>query len=261
MILGYLGRHVTRDLVYVLDLSVFTYRAVSGMFRQGWLQDKATRVSALHQVIFSGIDAIPIVFVFALLIGLSVSSQFFLTLDVLDENKEVMQLLLRLMTLELGALLSAFIVIGRSGAAITVDLGHMSVNREIDGLVLLGIDIHHFFIFPRLVGLAVSQLVLAVLFSAICMLSGMVFSAYLEATSVMKYLVLLPDSFTSLDVVLFVLKNLFFGLVIGAIACFHGLRVGVSATEVPQATQRAIINAMLIIFFLDGLFVILAQSI
>jgi phospholipid/cholesterol/gamma-HCH transport system permease protein len=82
-------------------------------------------------------------------------------------------------------------------------------------------------------------------------------TAMLGGSSYLKYLTEIPLAFDPYDLLLFLLKNLFFGLIIGATACFHGLRVELSTTEVPQQTQRAIVNSLTLIFVLDGLFALL----
>ena len=63
----------------------------------------------------------------------------------------------------------------------------------------------------------------------------------------------IPLAFDPVALIGFIVKNVMFGLIIGAGACYHGLRVGVSPTEVPQETQRAIVNSLVLIFLLDGL--------
>ena len=71
-----------------------------------------------------------------------------------------------------------------------------------------------------------------------------------------KYLLILLDAFTPPELLVFLLKNLLFGLIMGAVACFHGLQVEKSITELPQQTQQAIVNSLVLIFVFDGLFVI-----
>ena len=85
------------------------------------------------------------------------------------------------------------------------------------------------------------------------MVFGIIFSALQDSPSNYKYLFILADSFLPYELIIFIFKNLLFGLIIGATACFHGLRVEQSVTELPQQTQQAIVNSLLIIFIVDGL--------
>ena len=258
-LIGRLGRIAGNTFVYVLELMYFTFSVIFESKRHGLLRDKATRTATLHQVIFSGIDSLPSVLFLSVLIGISIAAQFFVTIDLLGEDEEMIRLLARLVALELGSLLTAFVLIGRSGSAITVDLGNMKVNRELDGLVALGIDVNRLFVFPRLLGLVVSQLVLAVFFTTIALLSGMIFNAFMESSSLIKYMAMLPSAFLPIELAVFMLKNLAFGLMIGATACFHGLKVGHSVTEVPQAAQRAIMQATLMVIVIDFVMMLVLQ--
>ena len=98
-----------------------------------------------------------------------------------------------------------------------------------------------------------------VYFSIISVISGVAVTAMLGGSSYLKYLTEIPLAFDPYDLLLFLVKNLIFGLLIGAAACFHGLRVEFSTTEIPQQTQRAIVNSLSLVFILDGLFALLVQ--
>jgi phospholipid/cholesterol/gamma-HCH transport system permease protein len=189
-----------------------------------------------------------------LAIGLSVTAQLIFIVQVFAEDADVVRLLVELVALELGSLVTAFVLIGRSGSAIAIDLGNISLHREAEGLEILGINVNDFFVLPRLGGMAISQLVLAVYFSTLAIVTGIAFAAMLESTTNFKYLFAVASAFDLIELAAFVVKNLLFGLIIGATACFHGLNVGVSATEVPQEAQRAIVNALILVFLLDGVF-------
>lgn len=251
-LLGIVGRRTTIAAFYTIDLTLFTVHALRSLAKRPQRFNRASRATILAQVIFAGIDALPAVILLALLVGFIVTAQLILTMQVVAQDADVLRLLVTLVALEFGSLLTAFVVIGRSGSAITVDIGNMAQRREIEGLILLGIDTQLFFVAPRLIGLAISQLVLATFFSVIALVSGVVFAALIESPANFRFLLELDLFFEPVMLLSFVIKNLLFGLVIAAAACFHGLSVGVSVTEVPQATQRAIINALVIVFFIDG---------
>jgi phospholipid/cholesterol/gamma-HCH transport system permease protein len=250
------GRRTILSLRYVWKLAAFTWSVLT--FWQG--QDAGrgfNRRAVVGQIIFSGIDALPTISIIAVALGLSVCAQFILLLQSVTSDKDLMHILSQTLVLELAPLLTAFILTGRSGSAIAVDLGNMNQRGEIQGLECLGIDTPRYFAFPRIVGLMFSQLCLAIYFSLIIMVVGVVFSAFLSSPANYKYLFILADSIALYDLMLFVVKNALFGLLIGAIACFHGFRVGASVTEVPQQTQIAIVNALVLVFVVDGLMVLL----
>lgn len=257
VVTGAVGRQALRIPHYLLDLTTFILRAFREWRHQSNLFNHATYMSVVVQVIFSGVDALPAITLLALASGLSITYQLITTVQVFGTTTDVVNLLTQIVALEFGSLLTAITLIGRSGSAITVDLANMKQNREIEGLELLGINVNHFFITPRLLGTTIAQLVLAVYFSIISLISGVMVTALLGGSSYLNYLTEIPLAFNPNDLLLFLLKNSFFGLLIGASACFHGLRVELSPTEVPQQTQRAIVNSLTLVFLLDGLFALL----
>lgn len=257
--IGIVGRQVLRIPHYLLDLTTFILQALRDWRHESNLFNRATYISLVGQMIFSGVDALPAITVLALASGLSITHQLITTVQVFGTTADVVNLLTQIVALEFGSLLTAIILIGRSGSAIAVDLANMKLNKEIEGLELLGINVNHFFVTPRLLGTTIAQLVLAVYFSIISVISGVAVTAMLGGSSYLKYLTEIPLAFDPYDLLLFLVKNLIFGLLIGAAACFHGLRVEFSTTEIPQQTQRAIVNSLSLVFILDGLFALLVQ--
>jgi phospholipid/cholesterol/gamma-HCH transport system permease protein len=258
LISGMAGRQALRLPRYILELTLFTLQALREWREHSSLRNRATYSSFVSQIIFTGIDALPPIILLSLASGVSITSMLLKNVQVFGSTADIVGILSDVVALELGCLLTAVILVGRSGSAIAIDLGNMKLNREIEGLELLGINVNHLFITPRLLGTAVSQLVLAIFFSSLSVVSAIAFNATLYSTSYWKYLGEIPLAFDPADLFLFVVKNLLFGLIIGVTACYHGLQVQRSATEIPQQSQRAIVNSLSIIFILDGLFAIVS---
>lgn len=253
VVTGALGRRILRTGRYLADLTVFVLHALFGRRGERSPFNRATYQAAITQVIFTGIDALPAVLLLATAVGAAITAPLILWLGTLGAQDSVAGMLTGFVGLELAPLLTAVIVIGRTGSAITVDLGNMQLRREVEGLALLGIDVQDLFVAPRLVGVAVSQLALAVFFALFSVVTGVFFSAIAESFSQLGYLLAAPLALDPGDLVTFTLKNLLFGVIIGGAACYHGLLVRRSPTELPQQTQRSIINTMVVIFLLDGL--------
>jgi phospholipid/cholesterol/gamma-HCH transport system permease protein len=256
---GMIGRSAIDAMLYVVDITVFIMEAMRDWKRHGGVFNRAGRQSVITQIIFSGVDALPTITVLSIAIGVSVTAQLIFLLQTFATENEITYVLTRVVALELGSLLTAIIVIGRSGSAIAVDLGNMTLNQEVEGLELLGVDVNNYFVTPRLLGVAFSQLALAIYFASLALLVGITIAALVDNTANFKHLFALANAFEPQELIIFLIKNLLFGLIIGATACFHGLRVGVSVTEVPQETQRAIVNSLILIFLLDGLFALLMR--
>lgn len=234
------------------------------VFRRGFIYNRQHPKNILikqaitAQVIFSGIDALfPTLFILSLLIGFSVSAQLIWFFQSFATEKEVIRLLTQFVALQLSPTLTAIVLIARSGSAITVDLGNMNINNEIKGLSLLGIDPYIHLVYPRLIALAFSQMALAIYCSIFSMLFGVLFSGLFDSPSNFKYFFILMDSFTISELMLFLINNAICGITIAAYACFYGFNVKKSVTEVPQATQHAIIKSLMAIFFINAFFALL----
>lgn len=253
-----IGYSTRQTILTELELMLFA----STVLRRGLIfvgrneHNGVIRNALVTQIIFSGIDSfIPTMLLVSVATGVS-AAELILTLQAYGSEKEVVNLLIHFLALQLSPLLTAIVLICRSGSAVAVDMGNMAINREIRGLELLGIDVLVYLGFPRMVGIAISQIVLAVYFSCVAVILGIFFSVLLESSSNFKYFFLLIASITPQELVEFLFKNMLFGLIIGSNACFHGLRVKYSVTEVPQETQQAIIHSLISIFFLNALFVL-----
>jgi len=186
-----------------------------------------------------------------------VTAQLILFFQTFATEKEVITMLTHFVTLQFTPTLTSIMIIARSGSAITVDLGNMSVNHEIKGLALLGIDPYIYLAYPRLIGLAISQVTLAVYFSILTISFGIFFSALLDSPTNFKYFYLLINSVSFTEIILFLINNAICGVTIAAYACYFGLNVKESVTEVPQATQKAIASSLLAIFLINTFFVFL----
>lgn len=253
-VLGWTGRRTLALGGYLLDLTVFIARALREWFHRGRLWNRATRQSLVAQIIFTGVDALPVASVLALAVGLSITTQILALARALGSESEVARLLTTIVGVELSPLLTAIVLIGRSGSAIAVDLGSMKLRGEVQGLELLGIDVGDFFVTPRLLGAAVAQLVLAVYFAAIALFGGVLLNGLLSGGGAPHALLHLAEALQPAQLAAFVLKNLLFGVILAGTACFHALGVRVSPTELPQQTQRAIVTSLVLVFLVDGLF-------
>ena len=127
---------------------------------------------------------------------------------------------------ELGPLLTALLVIARSGTAVASELGSMQVNKEMDALKTMGINPLSFVIFPRLIGGVVSVICLAFYFVLFATLSGATVCWLVKGMPFGVYFTSLAQAAGLSDVLVFFTKNLFGGLIIFAVSCYQGLQVG-----------------------------------
>jgi phospholipid/cholesterol/gamma-HCH transport system permease protein len=213
--------------------------------------------AVVREVIFDGIDSlIPTGLILGGVIGFSITAQLIIVLQSLGAETKVVNILISFVALELSPLIAALIIICRGGSALSIVIGNMSINQEVKGLELLGIDVLVYLAFPSVVGKAISQISLSVYFATLSVALGIFFSAIFDSPSNLKFFSILIDSIEPIDLVYFLVKNTLFGLIIGANACYHGLHVSRSVTEVPQRTHKAIMHSMLAVFVINALFML-----
>lgn len=257
--LGWTGRRSLSLGGYLLDLTVFILHALRDWFGRGRLFNRATRQALVTQVIFTGVDALPVVTLLALAVGVSITSQLLMLAQALGSERDVAGMLTGIVGVELSSLLTAIVLIGRSGSAIAVDTGYMKLHGEVEALELLGINVREFFVTPRILGAAVAQMTLAVYFAAIALFGGVFLNGLIFHLETAHQLRHLAQALQPAQVAIFIFKNLLFGVIIAGTACFHGLRVRQSPTELPQHTQRAIVTSLVLVFLVDGLLAVVAQ--
>lgn len=249
--LGRPGRFTLQRLSYLLNLTTFTIFSLFYWFKKHRLFRRSSYQPLVTQIIFTGIDAMAVITILALLTGFIFTFRLIALFGSVEDSASI---LIYLVGLEIGPMMSAITLISRTGSAITVDLGNMKLHREIESLENMGFDIHEYMVAPRILATSVSQLAISVYFTLITIVFGVLLSGLLLSKTHFKSLTHLAQVGDPLVIPIFILKNILFGVVIGATACFHGLQVNMSPTEVPQQTQRSIVHTLIMLFVIDGIF-------
>lgn len=238
-------------------MSVLT--AVLGMSLQKRHWPRTVREVLARQVLFTGVEAVTLTAGIAVLAGVSVVMQAQLWLTRLGQSGMLGPLLVGLVLREVGPLLVIFIIIGRSVTAMAAELASMRAHGEVHCLDAQGIDPMVYLVLPRVLGAGVAAVGLAVVFVAVCLLSGGMavgLSGSLSGGPLQLIQVVLAATDVS-DVAVFLWKTLAAGLLVGMIACVEGLSSGGRATEVPQATTRAVVRAISLVMILYALTAVL----
>ena len=206
-ITGYPGRFITRAILYVINLFTFSTLALRDWYKNNKIFSSKSYTSTVAQIIFTGIGARPTITLLGLAAGFVFTFRLISILDSVGAADDIVDLLVTIIGLGIGPFLAAIILISRTGSAIVVDLGNMKLHREIEGLELLGINISSYLIAPRLIGTAISQLVVTVYFTFIALVFGITLSALLVSTSHLDFLIEIGTAFTPHLVLVFVLGN------------------------------------------------------
>lgn len=238
------GRPIVNLIFYslkILEMMYLSFRTT--LFYQ--TQGVRTLVSVIcAQIYFTGWQAMPIISVLGLATGAIVILQSSIQLSIFGSASMLGDILVVILIREVGPLITALIVIARSGTAVSSEIGNMRANLEIEALKSLGINPMSYIIFPRVVGGVISVLCLAFYFSAIALIGGFAVSLLINDMPLAFYLETLANAVSRYDVLIFLLKNGFSGIAIFVVSCFQGLSVQQSLHEVPQATTRAVVHSI-----------------
>jgi phospholipid/cholesterol/gamma-HCH transport system permease protein len=200
------------------------------------------------QILFTGWDALKVIGFVAFLIGAVV----FIIGSTISQTigaKQIYGILAKYVLIrELAPLITAIILIARSGTAIATEIGNMKVNNEIDVLRSMGIDIRHYIIGPRIIGFIISILGLTCFFVFIGIAGGYIIPYFLEDLRLSTYINTIFSSVSLYDIGVLILKGIVFGLIIATISCYNGFLVQRSSTEVPIYSTRGVVSSLNLCF-------------
>jgi phospholipid/cholesterol/gamma-HCH transport system permease protein len=203
---------------------------------------------------------VPIVVVINFLIGFVLAYMAARALVMFGANVYVADLVGIGMTRQLGPLMTAIIVVGRSGAAYTTELGSMKVDQEIDALRTLGLEPFGWLVIPRLIALVLVLPVLTLLADVMGMLGGQVVAVTSLGLTPRGYLNELRSALTPWDVQSGLILSLAFSLAVGLIACEQGFAASGGPQGVGRRTTSAVVTALFAIVLLDALITILYRA-
>ncbi len=205
------------------------------------------------QIRFTGLDALGLVSGTALLLGAVTLIQAFSQLSGLGAENYIGVLMVLIILRELGPLLTAVLVIGRSSTAIAAELGAMQLNGEVDALAVHGVNPYQYLLLPRWLGVLISLFVLVVFFDAAALAGGFLVAKLKYDVTFGFYMDSVRQSLSNRDFAATLLKILLFAGAITFHACHFGLRIRRSQTEIPQAVTKTVVSALVAVFALDGL--------
>ena len=230
---------------------------VSAPFHRGGL-----RLSdVFEQMVRVGVEALPMAYLTAFSIGLTLAIQGADQLTELGATYLVPSLVCLSLLKGVGPLLIGVIVIGRSGSAVTAELGAMKVSEEIEALNVMAIDPTRFLVIPRFIAMLVMLPALTVFGNYIGMVGGWIIARFTLDITTLEYISSCVESASPEDVGIGVFKSLVFGWLIISIACNAGMSVRGGAEGVGRATTQSVAYSLLAILvanaFITAFFVYL----
>ena len=224
--------------------------------RPGRLRLAAT----LRQVEQTGLDAMPIVGLLSFLIGVVMAFQGADQLRRFGAEIYTVNLLGITILRELGVLLSAIIIAGRSGSAFTAQIGTMQVNQEIDALRTLGLDPVEVLVLPRVFGLMVTLPLLVFYADAMGLLGGCLMTWATLGISIPAFLEQLRGAITGWTLWVGVIKAPFFAAIIAMVGCYEGFNVSGSAESVGRLTTQSVVESIFLVIVADAAFSVLFST-
>ena len=236
------------------------YAALKGAWLERGRGGRLVVRSAASQVYYTAVEPLPVF----LLIGVSLGFFVVVAADGLMRPNglapHVPTVVAQATVRELLPITIAVILTGRSGTAISTELGYMRVNQEIEALEVAGVNVDYFLVLPRIVGLTLSSLGLTVCMGASALVGGFFVAQGLNLASAGLRLTQILGALTPATMGLALLKSVIFGLTIAAISCFHGMAVERHFAEIPRANVRGSVRSFFGCFLLNAVISVYAVS-
>jgi len=247
--IGHRGLNVYDE---VLDIVSFTGRVAISLWElvtgQGRMRWRTFGVSLQS----STSSALPIVTVISLLVGLILSFLGAVVLRRFGADYYVSYLVSYGMLRELGALMTAIIMTGRTGAAFAAELGSMKITEEIDALKTLGISPINFLVTPRILAVVIAMPLLVVYADALGILGGMTVAVMMLDLSTTQFMTGLLEPVVLADGLVGIVKAVVYGVIVGLAGCMRGLQTGDDASAVGNATTSAVVTGIILIVFANA---------
>ena len=213
--------------------------------------------AVFHHVFTTGISAVPIVALIACLISIVITYQGGGQLRDLGAEIYTVDMVAISVLRELGVLLTAIMVAGRSGSAFAAELGLMKTNQEVDALQVMGKDPFLILVVPRLVALVIALPLLTVLADIVALAAAALISSTILDISFVQFFSRVAANIEFRTFAAGLIKSPFFAVVIALIGCWQGMRVTGSSASLGEHTTKAVVDAIFVVLLLDALFSVL----
>jgi phospholipid/cholesterol/gamma-HCH transport system permease protein len=248
----------TEDVTVFLQMLGSLSLALFGVLRR----PRSLRLTSLvYQLYKVGFQAIPIMVLITFLIGAIIAQQGIFHFRKFGADSYVVDMVGILVLRELGVLIVAIMVAGRSGSAYTAELGSMKMREEIDALSTMGLDPVEVLILPRIVALILALPILGFIGSMAALYGGGLVAQFYGGMGSAIFIARLHEAVSVTSFEVGIIKAPFMALAIGIVACSEGLRVEGSAESLGKQTTTSVVKSIFLVIVLDGLFAVFFASI
>jgi phospholipid/cholesterol/gamma-HCH transport system permease protein len=249
-----IGEATINGLAYVGGLARLTGGSARAIFIEPFRGRKLNLHRAVHQAMAVGVEALPIVSLISFFIGMILALQGAYELRKFGALHLVASAVAISMTRELGPLMTAVVVIGRSGSAFAAEIGTMKVNEEIDALETMALEPVHFLVAPKFLAMLLMMPCLTTWADFMGVLGGGLFGVTSAGFTLAGYLRATIDALILRDIVTGLIKSFMFGLVITSVGCQEGFSTGLGSEQVGRSTTSAVVNSIFLVVVVDLVF-------
>ena len=235
----------------LLSFLGITLHRIFGLLLRPWRLRGASLVSHMED---AGLNAVPIVTLMSFLIGVVLGFQGAAQLRQFGAEVFVVDLIAVSMLRELGILMTAIIVAGRSGSSFTASVGSMKVREEIDAMRTLGLDPIEVLVVPRVLALLIMLPVLGFLANIAGLVGGALMSWVELGVSPGMFVTRLYENINVWHLAISMIKAPFFAVTIGVVACWQAMQVKGSSDSVGRQTTKSVVQAIFLVIIVDALF-------
>jgi phospholipid/cholesterol/gamma-HCH transport system permease protein len=252
-----IGASVLDGISYLGSLTTLSGRAAYFTFVAPFKGKPARIQQAITQAMEAGVRALPILSLITFFIGLILALQAAYELRRFGAMGFVASAVAISMTRELGPLITAVIVIGRSGSAFAAEIGTMKVTEEIDALETMAIDPVGFLVAPKFVAMIIMLPCLTIWANFMGILGGALFGVFKADFTFQRYVSASLDALVLRDVITGLVKSFMFGITITAVGCLEGFNTGGGAEQVGRSTTKAVVISIFLVILVDLIFTML----
>lgn len=206
-----------------------------------------------------GVDALPIVGLISFLLGLIMAFMSAVQLQQFGANIYVASLVALAMVRELGPIMTAILVAGRSGSAFAAEIGTMKVSEEVDALVTMGFKPAMFLVAPKIIASVLVVPLLAMYSNLFAIAGGLLIGVTTLDLTVNAYMAQTMSTLSIFDINWGIFKSAIFAVLIATVGCFKGYQVRGGAASVGQATTSAVVTGIFLVILVDSILAVILR--
>jgi len=217
--------------------------------------------ATIHQIETIGIQALPLVGLISFLIGVVIAYQAASILGNMNAAFLTIDMVTWVILRELGILLAAIMIVGRSGSSFTAQIGAMVMHEEVDAMRSMALDPIEILVVPRFLALLILMPILTFYADMVAMLGAIIVAWIDLGIDPASFIDRAHNIMTGWDVGVGFVKAPLFGMIIAIVGCYEGLRVTGSAESVGRQTTKSVVEAIFMILVLDAFFAVIFTTI